>query len=271
MSKFEELLVKKGLYDSIDISIDDFEEFETFITEDYNIDCFCVECNEKRVFHNREKVTTYIKFDDFHNLDYNAVFNHYVEKGRYNLTFCCSKDPKHIIYFIIYVTNNKIIKIGQFPSFADISKGDITKYKSVLGNNFREYSTSLGLFSHGVGIGSFVYMRRIIENLVFDKFQEVKDNLQITEHDFIHSEFKDKIEILKQYLPSVLVKNRNLYGIVSKGIHELSENECLSMFPLIKTGIELILDEIIAEKERAEKDKLFSTFIANKTGELKQK
>lgn len=270
MSKIEELLVDKGLYDSVDISIDDFEELESLIVGEYNIDCFCVECNEKRVFHNCEKVSKQRVYAEPAGLNYLATYNKYVNR-RYNLSFVCSKDPKHIIYFIIYVTESKIIKIGQLPSIADISKGEIKKYKSALSNNFKEYSTALGLFSHGVGIGSFVYVRRIIENLVFNKYQEVKGELQLSEQDFIHSEFKDKIEILKKYLPSVLVTNRNIYGIVSKGIHELSEEECLSMFPLIKTGIELILDDIIAEKERIAKASLFTKFVADKTGELKQR
>jgi hypothetical protein len=50
----------------------------------------------------------------------------------------------------------------------------------------------------------------------------------------------------------------------------LSEDECRSMFPYIRTGIELILDDLLAEKERAEKEKLFDAFVANKTGELRQ-
>lgn len=32
MSKFEELLVKKGLYDGVDILIDDFEEMEKLLS-----------------------------------------------------------------------------------------------------------------------------------------------------------------------------------------------------------------------------------------------
>jgi len=55
-------------------------------------------------------------------------------------------------------------------------------------------------------------------------------------------------------LPTAL-QNPNLYTILSKGIHELTEEECLEMFPMIKIGIELILDERIAEKEREKKRK----------------
>lgn len=63
-------------------------------------------------------------------------------------------------------------------------------------------------------------------------------------------------------MPEVLVANKNIYGIVSKGIHELSEEECREMFPYIKAGIELILDSLLAEKERKSKEKIFEKFVA---------
>ena len=40
---------------------------------------------------------------------------------------------------------------------------------------------------------------------------------------------------------------------MSKGIHDLSEEECLQYFETVKIGIEQILDEKIIKKEKAEK------------------
>mgnify|MGYP000903385387 CR=1 FL=1 len=186
------------------------------------------------------------------------------------MTYCCTRERQHTILFDLIVTSEKIIKIGQYPSVADLLIPSIVKYKSILDKQFREFSKAIGLFAHGIGIGSFVYLRRIIEKLVFDKFQQFSNELGITAEEFEHLKFDDKIAVLKEHLPTVLVKNKNIYGIVSKGIHELSEDECLRMFPFIRTGIELILDDLLAEKERLEKEKLFETFVAQKTGELRQ-
>lgn len=199
-----------------------------------------------------------------------VLFQNYLNR-RYGISFRCTRDHSHSLLFDLLIDDNKMIKIGQFPSFADISVGDAIKYKSTLGNKYREYCKALGLFSHGVGIGSFVYLRRIIETLVFEKYEEIAETIGIDRGFFIHSEFKDKFEILKDYLPSILVKNKNVYGIVSKGIHELEEQECISLFPFIKAGIELILDDVLIEKERKEKEKLFSKFVADKTGELRNR
>jgi len=62
-----------------------------------------------------------------------------------------------------------------------------------------------------------------------------------------------KIEIVQNYLPKFLVENRSLYSILSKGVHELDEEECLQYFESVKIGIEQILDEKIIQKEKVEK------------------
>lgn len=64
-----------------------------------------------------------------------------------------------------------------------------------------------------------------------------------------------KITVLKSFLPPFLVTNSKLYSILSKGIHELTENECLNIFEHVKLGIELILDEKIEQIDREKKIK----------------
>lgn len=283
MSKIEELLVNKGLYDSVDITVDDLDEIEKCLTKDEyagnTIDCFCVHCATNRVFeytnsevHEDTGIMRMSVFDDgnpkVRRPKREEQFRRYLNK-RYAMTYRCTRDRQHFIIFDLITTDDKIIKVGQYPSVADLVIPEIAKYKPVLGTQYREFSKAIGLFAHGIGIGSFVYLRRIIENLVFDKYNEVSENLEISNTEFMRLKFDEKIEALKPYLPEVLVANKNIYGIVSKGIHELSEEECREMFPYIKAGIELILDSLLAEKERKSKEKIFEKFVAKKTGELK--
>lgn len=283
MGKIEELLVNKGLYDSVDITVDDLDEIEKCLTKDEyagnTIDCFCVHCATNRVFeytnsevHEDTGIMRMSVFDDgnpkVRRPKREEQFRRYSNK-RYAMTYRCTRDRQHFIIFDLITTDDKIIKVGQYPSVADLVIPEIAKYKPVLGTQYREFSKAIGLFAHGIGIGSFVYLRRIIENLVFDKYNEVSENLEISNTEFMRLKFDEKIEALKPYLPEVLVANKNIYGIVSKGIHELSEEECREMFPYIKAGIELILDSLLAEKERKSKEKIFEKFVAKKTGELK--
>lgn len=283
MGKIEELLVNKGLYDSVDITVDDLDEIEKCLTKDEyagnTIDCFCVHCATNRVFeytnsevHEDTGIMRMSVFDDgnpkVRRPKREEQFRRYLNK-RYAMTYRCTRDRQHFIIFDLITTDDKIIKVGQYPSVADLVIPEIAKYKPVLGTQYREFSKAIGLFAHGIGIGSFVYLRRIIENLVFDKYNKVSENLEISNTEFMRLKFDEKIEALKPYLPEVLVANKNIYGIVSKGIHELSEEECREMFPYIKAGIELILDSLLAEKERKSKEKIFEKFVAKKTGELK--
>ncbi len=57
------------------------------------------------------------------------------------------------------------------------------------------------------------------------------------------------------------MENKSLYGVLSAGIHTLSEEDCLSHFSVVRSIIELILDEkeherLIAEKKKEARDKL---------------
>ena len=67
------------------------------------------------------------------------------------------------------------------------------------------------------------------------------------------ADMADKILLLKDHLPPFLFEHRAMYKVLSKGIHKLTEEECLNYFPAIKLGIEQILDEKIEAKEKEAK------------------
>lgn len=284
MSKFEDLLVNRGLYDAIDIAVDDLVEMQKYLSKseytDNNIDCYCVDCETDRVFEYincevREE-TGVIRMNVFDDMTVqrrkpkpDEAFREFLNR-RYSLTYRCTRERTHTIIFDLITTDNQIVKVGQYPSFADMVIPEIKKYRTILGKQYREFSRAIGLFANGIGIGSYVYLRRIIESLVFDKFAQISTDLSISEDAFYKLHFDEKIDALSASLPDLLVSNKNLYGIVSKGVHELSEEECLEMFPCIRTGIELILDDILTEKEKAKKAKEFEKFVADTTGKFKQ-
>lgn len=64
----------------------------------------------------------------------------------------------------------------------------------------------------------------------------------------------EKIEKLQDKLLCFLVDNNILYGILSKGIHELTEKECLLYFDYVKQAIEVMLDENIEMIEKNKKE-----------------
>jgi len=270
----EDFFTKIPLYKSFDKTIDESKVWiEVLVSVLYysgNIDIFCPCCKKESTFisHPTENPIAAVLFDNRPSsrpgeAEYDYAYK-YLRKIRYfQLQFVCSRDSEHtLIYFFSFI-DDKLTKIGQFPSMADLVATDIKKYAKVLGKDkYMEFSKSVGLVAHGVGIGSFVYLRRIFEDLIEEAHTNAKEGRLWDEKNYSQNRVLDKIVLLKDYLPHFLVKNKNMYGILSKGIHELSEEECLQHFPIMKIGIELILNEKIEKIESQKKIKEANKSIA---------
>lgn len=178
----------------------------------------------------------------------------FMENGVKTIVFTCQRYYDKITIAVFHdLDNSLLIKVGQYPSVADIHIGQVKQYDKVLEKPIlREFTKAIGLAANGVGIGSFVYLRRIFENLVFQAFDEAKkDGVAIEQ--FESQRMDEKIKMLKGYLPSFIVENNSIYGILSKGIHELTEEECLAYFDCMRQSIELILDERLEQLEKRKK------------------
>lgn len=170
--------------------------------------------------------------------------------------------------------HNRILtlsKVGQYPSVADIHIGQVHKYDKVLPNDkMREFTKAIGLAANGVGIGSFVYLRRIFEHLVFEAKNIAKANIpEFNEAEFASARMNERIQMLSDYLPDFLVEHHNIYSILSKGIHELSEEECKQYFTVLKESIEIILDEKLEAYNKERHKKSIGNAIAEITGAIK--
>jgi hypothetical protein len=167
-----------------------------------------------------------------------------------NVELYCVQNHSHKMFFCFNIKEDCITKIGQLPSMADLSISEIKKFTKVLSKvDVHELNKAIGLNSHGVGIGSLVYLRRIIERLVIQRFEELKTEKNWEQNDFNRFKMVDKIDFLKDDLPEILVGNKHIYGILSKGIHELSEDHCLTAFEPLKAIILMILEEDLAKRE----------------------
>lgn len=147
------------------------------------------------------------------------------------------------MYFVL--KNKKVQKIGQYPSMIDVDIADQKKYNDILGEEkVKELIRAEGLKNYNVGIGSFVYLRRVFETII-ERAREAASS-KISDWDeasYTKAKVKEKIEMLADYLPTVLVENKETYSILSKGIHELEEEECKRLFGPLKKVIDLSLEE----------------------------
>ena len=167
-------------------------------------------------------------------------------------------------------TESTIQKVGQQPSFADLHISKIKKYAHVLTKPLlRELNRAIGLASHDVGVGAYVYLRRVFEALIEEAHSEASADSDWNEDTYPQSRMAERIALLKNHLPPFLVEHPKMYSLLSKGIHELSEEECLSHFDTLRIGIELILDEKLERKERDRKVRDAKAALAKAIGETK--
>lgn len=122
--------------------------------------------------------------------------------------FACTRDSSHLMLFISRIRRGStedtflLTKIGQDPSLADLQLSDYRRYRKILGGaGYREMSRAIGLSSHGVGIGSFVYLRRVFESLIEHAHETAKKDSSWNEEEYTRSRMDEKINLLKHFLP----------------------------------------------------------------------
>ena len=221
--------------------ITDFDEFRKLFSDNsFRIDGYCIFCQKESVFTSSRSI-----------LNSHGRENALLRKGE--IRFLCTRDTSHAIS-VYYVGNGNSFlfefhKAGQYPSHADISNAQLNRYNKILDRKDRsEIGRANGLAAHGVNIGAFVYLRRVFERLIWRVFEESGVNIDLTE--FKNLRMGQKIEALKNELPSFLSENVQIYGLLSVGIHELSEEECGGFYEVLRESIMLILDQEREQKER---------------------
>jgi hypothetical protein len=184
----------------------------------------------------------------------------------------CRRYEDEFRYYCEWLPEERIlIKIGQHPSVADLHISEIKKYNKLLTKEkLKEFTRAIGLAANGVGIGSFVYLRRIFEFLIQESYGKAIQDKKINEGDFQRARMDEKIELLKSYLPDFLVENKPIYSVLSLGIHELDENTCLAHFDTLRVGIEIILDEKIEELRKKEKIEMAKKKLSDLKGKIKK-
>lgn len=256
----ENFYIKEGLYTTHKIDNLDQEDLFNLLFTLETVDCYCVECGSNSVFKpndNRPRrsiqgIGSHWPIESFSEWLTNIEESTILETKK----FTCSRNGNHALVFHILLKDKTLQKIGQHPSIRDLNISEIKGFKSILKDQFfKEYSTAIGLYSHGVGIGAFVYLRRIVENFIIKPaHEEAKKSAEWNEEDFQKKKMKERIDALMDYLPKYLVDNKVLYSVISKGIHELSEEECNEYFPLVSSVLNYILTEL-KEKKETEKSK----------------
>jgi hypothetical protein len=176
----------------------------------------------------------------------------------------CGVDATHLLRFNILFRGNVLWKIGQWPTFATIARGRLKDKIRVLSHtDATELAKAVGLASHDAGIGAYVYVRRVFERVLWQSFNEFrKTHPEWTDEKFQSTPTDKRIELLRGELPDYLVQNAKLYSILSLGMHELNEQQCLDFFDAAYEAVLYILEDKINKKEEAAQRNAASKAIA---------
>ena len=294
---FAQFLQESGLYDEIEITPGNISELIDLIAGNVRIDSYCSECGSNRVFsmnpitfmvNNKgqlcdENLAAYLQH--FQKAQASAPFFGGETRSDQNwfwsnwpcckatrvihFPFVCSMDETHHLDYVIRTQGNIMLKIGQYPSVADLTFPELKEFRKVVSaDDLKELRKAIGLHAQGIGVGAFVYVRRIFERLI-DKAKELAiadGNIDKTE--YLESHVAERISLLKNYLPDTIVQNKTFYSIVSKGIHELSEEDCIAYFPVMREGIMLILRQWRAKQDEAETARKLATSLSKITANI---
>jgi hypothetical protein len=246
ISQRQKILVDAALYECFDLTSTSDEDLSKFVLGPGAVQSFCVECKQMSIF--RQSTPGYSdeaakKIPRFGVIKIEAQCSH--QADNYNAR-CDGK-----LHICFYRDGDRITKIGQYPSKGDLDFASLDPvFNQELDKDLRrELGCAIGLRAHGVGIGSFVYLRRIFEKLIEEAHSLAASDKQWKESAYLKARIPERIKMLKAHLPNRLVENARLYEILSKGIHELSEEECLRHFDIVQKAILMILRERHDERE----------------------
>lgn len=244
MTTLEQFAFQMPLYTKTPLPADLKLKAFLYGVRSFKIDGHCPRCRKNTTFFNTVNAWN---IDDSRTDSYKRL---QALTGYNALEMTCSRDHSHRIRYWFYLGRNDVEKVGQDPSLADIANDEAANYRSILSRtDATELHKAIGLAAHGVGIGSFVYLRRIFERLIYERFSSFSEEKEWDSQEFGKLRMNEKVEFLKGYIPDFLYDHRELYSILSKGIHELSDEECLKVFEPIKLSLKIILEEDKKKKD----------------------
>lgn len=221
------------------------------------ISSFCENCDEIKPFHN---------FNDSHQV---YTVPPATLKKMDTVQFNCVTCQKTSRIFHLWIERRDnlsflVSKIGEFP------QKQLPKNKS-LSKFFREdkaeYNKAVICIANGYGVAAFAYMRRIVEKNILSLLDQIQES--VSQDSAISnsinelkatSPMSDRIRIANSALPDYLKPDGfnplgQIYGLLSDGVHSLSDSECLDKAENIQACLEFLISELAAHKQNKEEFK----------------
>lgn len=238
---------QKGLYSSIN-SEDEIGALATELLRKGSVgtfDCYCIGCQRETPFIVSEMPTTHAGGGLRGGNGLIGAVNVHAVRA------VCQRDLTGYTY-VFQKIGKELVKIGQAPAMAAISFGELKGIDRGLEPFDRmELGKALGLYAHDSPLGAFVYLRRVFERMIARAHErQAERDGAIAGFDSLRMD--EKIAALKSELPERVVKNSAVFSVLSLGIHELSDEQCQTIFPVVKA----VIFQMLEQEEHKRKQKL---------------
>ena len=188
----------------------------------------------------------------------------------YFLTYLCSNCQRHTKIFAVTAirpedqTWGTLIKYGESPVFGPPVPARLLK---LIGPDRDNFLKGRRCENQGLGVGAFVYYRRVVEHQKDRIFREIikvsekigapSEKLEILNAALVETQFTKALDMAKDAMPESLLINGHsplklLYRVLSEGIHNLTDEACLSD----ASSIRVVLGELSDRLSQALKDEV---------------
>jgi hypothetical protein len=272
-------LVQGPLYSTDMFSAKELRLLENaFVADGVKIDQHCKHCGRDSVFRSQKlnqaynvdvpetSVTSRVGVRTFDRVKITSDTRSFLN----DLVISCVRDENHTVKYVFQInsvfsksdsdselskrTECAIGKIGQFPTYADLQRPVFSHLSSFLDQIDRiELNKAVGLAAHDSAIGAFVYLRRVFERLIEKKHLEAVKLDDWDEDEYQKTpRMDDKVQLLRPFLPDLLVENRKIYSVLSVGIHSLTDELCAAVFERVLNGVRIMLEDEHAKRQQNE-------------------
>ncbi len=269
-----EWLLERPLYSPIELGDDVDRGAKSILKFSKTFDVFCPGCRQSATFspivtaETKEKAIEEERLVNLRKIGASAAPLAVWHVPYFSKKIICTRNH-HQVDFHFVIKDKSLIKIGQYPSLADIAIGDTSQFDKALGEKrLHELNKAIGLAAHGVGIGSYVYLRRVFESLVEEAHSKAISKAGWNEEIYEKSRMKEKVSLLRDFLPEFIVQHPEMYSILSFGVHELTEEECLKYFEALKSAILVIAEDRLHKIQQEKRLKTASQAISDIAGNL---
>jgi len=183
---------------------------------------------------------------------------------QFSCASCRGNQHEYLVEQIVTDEKIKIQKYGERPR-KKLERDPLLQ--NFFSHDSECYEKAVVCISNGYGIAAFAYMRRIIERNIHELLSLIQEDVEGSESESpvlaklaelrTESPMSDKISIANHALPDYLIPSGlnplgRLYKVLSEGVHNYDDGECLERAKAIQACTKYLISELAARKKNRE-------------------